>query len=98
MARGDQLIHNFKLAFIPDFFIEAANDGLVLHGHWDSPPPDGLIRYLWRSALPYGTALRKLGMARLERAYSRGVCVGIGRTSGSSAVQVNPSDRHQARV
>src|SRR5712692_7615225 len=77
VARGQQLIHNFKLPFIPHFLIEAANDGPVLHGHWDSPPPDALIRYLRRSALPYGTALRKPVMARLHKAYSRGVRLAI---------------------
>src|ERR1700730_1873118 len=76
MARGNQLIHNFQLALIPNFFIEAANDGPVIHGHWDSPPPDSLI-HLWRSALPCGTALRTPGMARLEQAYSGGVWVAM---------------------
>ena len=33
MARGDEFVHNFKLAVIPNLFIEAANDGLVVYGH-----------------------------------------------------------------
>src|SRR5260370_42611000 len=41
------------------------------------PPSDTLIRYLWRSALPSGTALRKPGTARLQQAYSPALCRAI---------------------
>src|SRR5712672_2845067 len=41
------------------------------------PPSDALIRYLWRSALPSGTALRKPGTARLQQAYSPALCRAI---------------------
>ncbi len=34
MAWGDQLVHNFKPTFIPNFLVEAANNGLVIQGHW----------------------------------------------------------------
>src|SRR5882762_4970598 len=76
MARGQQLIHDSQLALIPHFFVEPLNDGLVLLGH-GIPPSDALIRYLWRSALPSGTALRKPGTARLEQAYSPALCRAI---------------------
>src|SRR5712671_210140 len=76
MARRQQLIHNSQLALIPHFFVEPPNDGPVLLGHWDSPS-DALIRYLWRSALASGTALRKPGTARLQQAYSPELCRAI---------------------
>src|SRR5258707_13597948 len=41
------------------------------------PPSDTLIRYLWRLALPSGTALRKPGTARLQQAYSPALCRAI---------------------
>jgi hypothetical protein len=30
MAGGDEFVYNFKLSFVPDFFVETSNDGFVL--------------------------------------------------------------------
>lgn len=34
VARCDQLVNNLKPTFIPNFFVQAANDGLVIQEHW----------------------------------------------------------------
>jgi hypothetical protein len=73
MAFGNQLIHNFELAFIPNFFIEAAYDGLVLRGHWGSSPRTVISDIFGDQPCLTEPRVRKLGMARLEKAYSRGV-------------------------
>src|SRR6267143_2647354 len=49
MAGGDEFVYNFKLSFVPDFFVEASNDGFVLSRHENCPPRNDSIGHPRRS-------------------------------------------------
>jgi hypothetical protein len=39
MARGDELVDDLQLSIVPDFFVEASNDGFIVGWHEKCPPP-----------------------------------------------------------
>src|SRR5882672_2317624 len=39
MARGDEFVNDFQLSIVPDFFVEASNNGFVIGWHENYPPP-----------------------------------------------------------
>jgi hypothetical protein len=72
MARGDQLVHNFKPSIIPNFFVEAAEDGLIIQEHWGTLLLGTVSSGIFGDgAVPYETALRKLRMVRLRNSLLR---------------------------
>src|SRR6266850_1691680 len=88
MAGGDEFVDNFKHSFVPDFFVEASNNGFVIGWHENYPPPPndsighprrwGLasLRHRLRVWEGRGSSEPTPKMFRLQRAERHSACRG----------------------
>ena len=55
VAWGDDFAYKFKLAFVPNFLIEALDNGFVLGRHGVPPTPNECFEIAGDGVLPHGT-------------------------------------------